>query len=82
MSAMSNQPSTSVVCCAACGKQLFARDKAGEVRIAVTTKAGGSLVLIEPICLACSHKAHGGPEGGAAIMRAACPRMLALKSAA
>lgn len=74
---MNSQVSTSAVCCAACGKQLFAGDKAGEVRIAVTTKAGGSLVLIEPICLACSHMVHGGPEGGAAVMRAACPKMLA-----
>lgn len=79
---MSNKTSLDPVCCAACGERLFGGDKAGEILIKVTTKTGGSSALAAPICYVCACKVHSSPEDATAVIRAACPRMLAVVRAA
>jgi hypothetical protein len=53
------------------------KSKAGEVRLAIASKAGGNLAITLPICQACANKAAMGPDAAIALLRQAAPRLVA-----
>lgn len=56
----------------------FARKlKGGEVRVTLTAKPGVSITMGAPICSSCASKAHRSPELSVAVLRDACPKILA-----
>lgn len=65
------------VACCCCGGPSSMKSKAGEVRLAIASKAGGNLAITLPICQACANKAAMGPDAAIALLRQAAPRLVA-----
>lgn len=49
----------------------------GSVKIGLTTYTNVTFNLSGPICLACADKAKSNPAGAMAVLRVACPNVLA-----
>lgn len=69
-------PMGTIACCC-CNGPAAMKTKAGEVRISISGKAGGTLAVSLPICMSCANQAARSPDAAMELLRAAAPRLVA-----